>query len=91
MIFAELSLPTRILLVLNPSIISIITRGSSCGCFTSLASSFENRMSLLVCLYFRDGILWMLFIYLYYDFLRDLNNPPVDCPPVIIFISPIVL
>ena len=91
MISAELSLPTRILLVLNSSIISIITRGSSCGCFTPLPSSFENRMSLSVRLCFRDGILWMLFIHLYYDFLRDLNNPPVDYPPVIIFISPIVL
>jgi len=43
----------------------------------------------------------MLFTYLWYDFLRDLNDPPVedphvddppvDDPPVIVFISPIVL
>ena len=84
MVSAELPLSTRILLVLNTSVISIITRGSSCDCFTPLASSSEKRMSLSVRLYFRGGILWMLFTCLYCDFLRDLNNPPV-----IIFISPI--
>ena len=87
---AELPLFMRILLVLNPSIISIITKGSSCSCFTLLASSSENRMSLSVLFSFRGGILWMLFTYLCCNFLRDLNDPPVD-GPVIIFISPIAL
>ena len=91
MISVELPLSTKILLVLNPSIMSIITNGSSWGCFTLLASTFENRISLSYCLYFRGVILWMLFTYLWYDFLRDLNDPPVDDPPVIVFISPIVL
>ena len=91
MMFAELPLSTRTLSILNPSIISIITRGSSCGCFTPLASSFENMMSLSVRLCFKGGILWILFTCLYCDFLRDLNNPPVDGPSVIIFISPIAL
>ena len=88
---AELPLFIRILLVLNPSIISIITKGSSCSCFTLLASSSKNRMSLSVLFSFRGGILWMLFTYLCCNFLRDLNVPPVDGPPVIIFISPIAL
>ena len=87
----ELLLSMRILLVLNPSIMSIITRGSSYGCFTSLASSSENRMSLSILLCLRGGILWMLFTCLCCDFLRDLNNPPVDGPLVIAFISPIAL
>ena len=88
---AELQLSTRILLVLNPSIMSIITKGPSCGCFTLLASFSENRMSLSVFLYFKGGILWMLFTCRCIDFLRDINDPPVDGPPVIIFISPIAL
>ena len=75
---AELPLSTRVLLVLNPSIMSIITRGSSCSCFTPLASFFEKRMSLFVCLCFRGDILWMLFICLYCDFLMDLNDALVD-------------
>ena len=87
----KLPLSTRILLVLNPSIISIITRGSSYCCFTPLASSSKKRMSLSVRLYFKGGILWMLFTYLCCDFLRDLNNPSMDGPLVIIFISPITL
>ena len=88
---AELPLSIRTLLVLNPSIMSMITKGSSCGCFTPLAFSFENRMSLFVLLYLRDGFLWTLFTCLCYNFLRDLKDPPVDGPPVIIFIFPIAL
>ena len=91
MIYVELSLSMRILLVLNPSIVSIITRGLSCNYFTPLASSLKNRISLSVRLCFKGGILWMLFTYLWYDFLRDLNDPPVDGPPMIVFISPITL
>ena len=72
---AELPLSIRTLLVLNPSIMSMITKGSSCGCFTPLAFSFENRMSLFVLLYLRDGFLWTLFTCLCYDFLRDLKDP----------------
>ena len=89
--FVELPLSTRILLVLNPSIISIITKWSSCGYFTPLASSSEKRKSLSICLYFKGGILWMLFTCFCYDFLRDLNDPSVDGPPMIVFISPITL
>ena len=87
----ELPLSMRILLVLNHSIMSMIIRGSSCGCFTALTSSSENRMSLSILLYLRGGILWILFTCLCYDFLWDLKDPPVDSPPMIIFISPIVL
>ena len=53
---AELPLSMRICLVLNPSIISMMTRGSSCGFFTPLASSSENRMSILVHLLYFKGI-----------------------------------
>ena len=38
----ELVLSTRICLVLNPSIISMITSGSSCGCFTFLEDFFAS-------------------------------------------------
>ena len=87
----ELLLFIRILLVLNPSIMNMIIKGLSCGCFTPLASSSKNRMFLSVLLCLRGGILWMLFTCLYYDFLRDLKDPSVDDPPVIVFISPIAL
>ena len=87
---AELPLSMRIHLVLNPSIISMMTRGSSCGCFTPLASSSENRMSILVrLLCFKGFIPLTLFISLCWDFLKDLKDPPVNGPPAIVFISPI--
>mgnify|MGYP006869216541 CR=1 FL=1 len=92
MMSAELPLSTRILLVLNPSIISMMTRGSSCGCFTPLASSSEKTMfvaSLLQC--FVGGIIWTLLTCLCYEFLRDLKEPPVVGQPLIILISPIAL
>ena len=85
---AELPLSTRIRLVLNLSITSMMTRGSSCGCFTPLASSSKNRMSIFVCLLcFKGCIPWMLFTSLCWDFLRDLKNPPMDGPLAIVFIS----
>ena len=31
--------------------------------------------------------MWTLFTYLWHAFLRDLNDPPVKGPPVIVFIS----
>ena len=85
---AELPLSTRTRLVLKPSIMSIMTRGSSSGYFTPRASSSKNTMSkfsLLRCLGW--GIAWMLFTCLCCVFLRDLNNPPVVGPPLIILIS----
>lgn len=88
----ELPLSMRIYLVFNLSIISIMTKVLICVCFTPLASFFKNQMStsiLLLC--FRGGNLWTLFTCLCYDFLRDLKDPPVDGPPMIIFISPITL
>ena len=89
--FTELLLFMRILLVLNPSIMSIITRELSCDCFTPLAFSSKNRMSLSILLCLKGGILWMLFTCLFCDFLRDLNDPLVDGLPVIVFISLIAL
>ena len=85
---AELPLSTRIRLALNPSIISMMTKGLSCGCFTPLASSSKNRISIFVrLLCFKGCIPWMLFTSLCWDFLRDLKNPPMDGPLAIVFIS----
>ena len=84
---AEIPLSTRTLLVLNPSIMIMMTRGSSWGCFTPLASSSEKHMSWLVRLCFRGGRLCTLFTCLWYDFLRERNEPPMVGPPVIVFLS----
>ena len=82
---AELSLSTRTLLVLNPSIMSITTRGSSCGCFTLLASSSKKTISKVsLLLHFDEGVVWTLLTCLYCDFLRDINDPPAVRPPLII-------
>ena len=83
---AELPLSTKTLLVLNPSIMSMMTNRSSWGCFTPLASSSEKYISWPIHLCFRGGRLWTLFTCLWYDFLRELNDPLV-----MVFISPIVL
>ena len=91
MIFAKLLLSTKTLLVLNPSVMRIMTNGLSWGCFTLLASSSENSISWFIHLCFKDGIPWTLFTCLLYDFLKDLNDPPVDGPPMIVFISPMAL
>ena len=84
---AELPLSTRTLQVLNPSIRIMMTRGSSWGCFTPLASSSEKHMSWLVRLCFSGGRPCTLFTCLWYDFLRERNEPPVVGPLVIVFIS----
>ena len=88
MMSIELPLSTRTLLVLNPSIMSMMTSGSSWGYFTLLASSFEKHISWSILLCFRVGRQWTLFTCLWDDFLRDLNDPPVDSHPVMVFISP---
>ena len=89
MMFAELPLSTRILLVLNPSIFNIMTKWSLWGCFTPLASVSLKDISWSVRLCLNGGIIWTLFTYLWHTFLRDLNDPPVKGPPGIVFISPI--
>ena len=48
-------------------------------------------LGLSVCLCVRGGMLWTLSTCLWYDFLRDLNDSPIDEPPVMVFISPIAL
>ena len=73
---AELPLSIRILLILNPSIFNIITKGSLWGCFTPLASPSLKDMSRSVRCCLNGGIVWTLFTYLWYAFLRDLNDPP---------------
>ena len=88
---AELPLSTRILLVLNPSIFSIMTKGSLWGCFTPMASPSLKDMSWYVRLCLDGGTTWTLFTCLWYAFLSDLNDPPENGPPVIVFISPITL
>ena len=83
----KLLLSTRTLLVLNHSIMSMMTNGSSWGCFIPLASASEKHISWSVLLCFKGGRLWTLFTYLLCDFLRDLNDPPLDGPPAMVFIS----
>ena len=86
----QLSIRTR--LVLNPSIIRMISSGLSCGCFTPLTSSFEKIMSMIsLLLCFNGGAIWMLLTCLCYNFLRDSKDPPTIGPSLIILISPIVL
>ena len=90
MMSTELPLSTRILLGVKPFYHQHDNQGSSCGCFTPLASSSEKTMSatsLLWC--FVGGIIWTLLTCLCCDFLRDLKEPPLVGPPLIILISPI--
>ena len=54
---AELPLSTRILLVLNPSIFNIITKGSLWGYLTPLASASLKDISWSVRLYLNGGIM----------------------------------
>ena len=89
MISAELPLSTRILLVLNPSIFSIMTKGSLWGCFTPMASPSLKDMSRSVRRCLDGGMVLTLFTFLWYAFLRDLNDPHEKGPLVIVFISPI--
>ena len=84
----ELLLSTKTLPVLNPSIMTMMTRGSSWGCFTPLASSSEKHMSWFVRLCFMGGRPCTLFTYLWYDFLRERNESPMVGPPVIAFVFP---
>ena len=88
---AELPLSMRILLMLNPFIISIITRGSLCSYFTPLTSSFEKKdvpvcPSLLHGWYLVDAIhlplLW---------FPEGFEQSSYWWPSVIVFISSIAL
>ena len=89
MMSAELPLSVRILLVLNPSIFNIMTKGSLWGCFTPLASTSLKDISWSVRLCLNRGIMWTLFTCLWHAFLRDLNDSPVKGPPAIVFISSI--
>ena len=86
---AELPLSTRILLVLNPSLFSIMTKGSLWGCFTPLASASLKEISWFIRLCLNGGIIWTLFTCLWHAFLSNLNDLPVKGPPAIVFISPI--
>ena len=86
----ELSLSTRTRLVLNPSIISMMISGLSCGCFTPIAFSSEKTISMVShFLCFDGGIMWMLWTCLCCDFLRDLKDLFAIRPLLIILISPI--
>ena len=87
----ELPLSTRILLVLNISIVSFMTRGSSWGYFTPLVSSSEKKHvpicpSLLQGWYPVDAaylpLIW---------FLKGFEQPTCGRPIAIVFISPFTL
>ena len=79
---AELPLSTRILLVLNPSMVCMITKWSLWGCFTPLAFASLKDIYWSIRFFLNGGIMWTLFTCLWHAFLRDLNYPPV-----IVFIS----
>ena len=57
---AELPLSMRILLVLNPSIIAY-DQGVVMWLLHSFGVFFEKNMFLSVRLYFKGGVIWMLF------------------------------
>ena len=87
---AELPLSTKTLQVLYPSMISMIMRGSSCGCLIPFASHSEKTMSsspVRWCLAIRC-LTWTLLTCLWIAFLKDLYDPPMTSPPVIVLISP---
>ena len=88
---AELPLSMRILLVLNPSIFSIMTKGSLWGCFTPTTSPSLKGISWYVFRCLDEGMVWTLFACLWYAFLSDLNDPLENGPPIIVFISLITL
>ena len=87
---AELPLSISTLQVLNSSMASIMTRGSSWGClipFTSCSEKTMSSFSMRGC--FAIGWLtWTLFTCLYTTFLRDLYDPPKTGPLVIVLITP---
>ena len=87
---AEFLLSTQTLLVLYPSMVSMITRGSSCGCLTPLASHSEKTMSSsLERWYLAIGcFIWTLLTCLWTAFLKDLYDAHTTDPSVIVFISP---
>ena len=88
--FAKLPLSTNTLRVLNLSMVSIMTRGSSWGFLIPFTSRLKKTMSSFPMLWcFVIGWLtWRLFTYLWTAFLRDLCNPSTTGPPVIVLISP---
>ena len=88
---AELPLSTKTLWVLYPSIGSMITRGSSCGCLIPFACRSEKTMmSFQVWWCLAIGCLTRtLLTCLWNAFLKDLYDPPTTSPLVIILISPI--
>ena len=88
----ELLLSTKTLQVLYPSIVSVMTSGSSCGCLILLHLIRRRQFCHSQC----DDVLllgvltWALFTCLWTSFLKDLYNPPTSGPPVIILISPMI-
>ena len=87
MMSAKLPLSTRILLILNPSIVNVMTKGSLRGCFTPLAFSSLKDISWFVRLCLNRGTIWTLFTCLWHASLGNLNDPPANGPPVIVVIS----
>ena len=87
---AELPLSTKTPLVLYPSMVSMITRGSLCGCLTPLASHSKKTMSSSLdwwCLAI-GCFIWTLLTCLWIAFFKDLYDPPTTGPPVIFLIYP---
>lgn len=86
----ELLLSTNTLLVLCPFIANMITSGLSYGYMIPLASRSEKMISSSPDQwYFAIGRhTWTLLACLCYAFRKDLYDPPLIGPPVIILISP---
>ena len=81
--FAELPLSTNTLQVLNPSMGSIMTRGSSWGYLIPFTSYLEKTMSAFLvwrCFAIR-WLTWTLFICLWTAFLKGLYDPSMIGPP----------
>ena len=90
MLFVELPLSISTQWILNSSILSIITCGSSWGCLTPQASISEKTMSdsLHLGIFEGENREWTLFTSLVYAFFSDLEDPPTTNPLKIILISP---
>ena len=88
--FTELPLSSNTLRVLYPSMVNMVTTGSSCGCLICFAFCSEKTLSSFLirwCLAIRCLIRTLLTC-LWNAFLKDLYDPPTTSPLVIVLISP---
>ena len=87
---AKLPLSIRTPRILKFSIFNMITKGSSCGCFTPHESCAEKVIfgsSDLAC-FVQTSFVCILFIYLMHALLSDLDDPSTTNPPAMVRLSP---